>query len=430
MIFFIPFIFLFIIFPLYGQQIQPERIFNLDQSITTALHNRKEALLVKKDIEIAKERMIESRALFYPKIDLTFNYAYLETDRLTTLPPAFGSLSLLPLPLMIPGGYYRGDYYLTRLSLWQYVYAGGRYGSNLKLAEGNLVRAENQLKVVTNDITYLVEESFYKLISTEQKLDIYKIVISSIEKTLENIESKNTDQKLLIEQTLQELKREYSLLTNQQEKQKLDFLNTIGLELNTTFKLESKLEPKIESYDLYKLLAWAFQYRPEPKQIQVQEEMDALAVKLALATRYPTVSLGLHYEFTDERVSLDRKNWNVILNLSLPIFDGWSSWSRIRQRYIIVEQNKLRRKDIEDSIRLEVRKSYINYTFYTEELKDVELQLKKAETFLVDAKTIPEVIQSQRFYLKTKLSYIDTICEHLISHAAIEHSIAKPLESK
>ncbi len=414
---FVLFIFFYTGEKILSQEQKPERIFTIEDSISCALNNRKEILIIEKELEIARERVKEANSFLYPKIDLTFNYSKLNTDQWMSLPPTFSSILLQRSS--------PGDYYLTRLSLWQHVYSGGRYSSNLKLAETNLTRAENQKKIIINDITLQVKKSIYELLAIEKKIETYNVVISSVEKIIEISKIKNTEQRLQNEKILNKMKNEKTINEFEYEKKKIDFLNILGLELNTSFKLNVKFEPVKDSYDINNLLAWAFQYRPEPKQIQAQEEMDTLSVKLSLATRYPTVSLGAHYDFSGEDLSFDKKNWNATLNLNVPIFDGWASWSRIKQKKLQVEQNKLRKKDMEDNIRLQVRKSYIEYNFWLKEFIEREKQLKDAENILTENNSS---LQAWQHYLECKINYITALKELLSSRTSIEHAIGKSLE--
>ncbi|OGS19827.1 MAG: hypothetical protein A3J83_08110 [Elusimicrobia bacterium RIFOXYA2_FULL_40_6] len=400
----------------------PERILNIVQSISLALNNRKEALLAEKDTKIAVERINEAESFNYPKIDMTFNYSRVETDHWMLLPPTFGSLLI---PRTTPG-----DYYLTRLSLWQHVYSGGVYKSNFKLAQSNLERADSQKKIVQNDITFEVKKKFYSLLATEKKLEVYKSAIASIEENanITATASKNTTEKLRAQDTLQEIKNEYTMLKNEYEKQKLEFLKTIGLELNTSFEIDETFEPVVEDYDLNKLLAWAFQYRPEPKQVQVQEDMDALSVKLSMAARSPTVSLGAHYEFPGETFSFDKKAWNATVNLSLPIYDGFASIYRTRQKSLQKDQNKLKRKDMEDSIQFEVRKSFMDYNFWMTEVQERKKQLDNSEQFLAGIEgDSAALVAAYDSCLKYEVSYIEATKEHLVSRITVEHAIGKTL---
>ncbi|MEW6041054.1 MAG: TolC family protein [Elusimicrobiota bacterium] len=403
-------------------QIAPvERVFNVEQSIFYALRNRKDILLVSKDLEIARERIKEAGSFKYPKIDLTFNYSDVSTDRFTSLPPAFGSILI---PRRTPG-----PYYTTRLSLWQNVYAGGLYSSNIQFAKSNIIRAENQVKVVTNDVVFAVKKSFYELIATRELIALYEIFISSAQGIIKSGTFKSIDEELQADTLLAEINDKYNRMKTNFEKQKLDFLNTLGLELDTNFKIEGSFDSEIESYDINKLLAWAFEYRPEPKQIQAQEEIDALSMKLSLSARYPTVALGAHYEFPGEKFAFDNKNWNATISLNLPIFDGWASWSRIRQKRLQLEQNKLKKKELEDSIRLEVRKSYSEYNYLLDDLKEKQQRTQKAEEFTLKLQqaSVLEGLKILRYWLNAKTEYVTALKEYNKAKAAVEHAVGKTL---
>jgi len=398
----------------------PDRVLNIDQSVSLALNNRKEVLLAEKEIKIAQERINEAGSFAYPKIDMTMNYSRVDTDHWMMLPPDFGSLLI---PRNTPG-----DYYITRFSLWQHVYSGGVYNSNLKLAKSNMIRAENQKKTTDNDITLEVKKEFYSLIAADKKLEAYNTAISSMEAAMKNAVPGNTAEKIQARDILLEMKDEYLKMKNRHELQKLEFLKTIGLELNTRFEINETFEPVMETYDLYKLLAWSFKYRPEPIQIQVQEEMDALDVKLSMSARSPTVTLGAHYEFPGETLNFDNKYWNATVNMNIPIYDGFASIYRTRQKSMQKDQNKLKRKDMEDSIQLEVRKAYLEYTFWQGELVNIKKQLDDSRQLLAVAEGDHyATAAAYRSYLRNNVNYIEATREQLTSRVVVEHAIGKPL---
>jgi hypothetical protein len=408
-----------------------ERVLGLDKSIFFAHRNRKEIILAQREIDLAKERVSEARSFRFPKVDLVFNYSQIDKEETTVLPPNFGSLYLPGTDL--------GQYYFTRLSLWQNIYAGGRYTSSLKLAESNLSRAKNRLNIVKNNATFEVSKVFYELLAIEEKIKIYEEIIPTIEKyapQIEELKRRNPDtEKLQINHIITKIKKEYSLLKNNIYPQcRLDFLNTLGLELDIIFMVEGEFTPVTEHYNLSELLAWAFQYRAEPRQIQVEEEMDALSMKLSMSVRYPTVTLGMNYDFGNQDFSsiFNEKVGNISLNFNLPIFDGWASWSRVSQKRIQLEQDRLQRKDMEDSIRLEVRKTHNDYKFWVQGLTRREKELKNYKEMLesIDSGYPATLTETYNKYLDSKMEYIDCICRNLISYAALEHAVGKPLKSE
>ena len=404
---------------LFGQE-SVERTLDIDKSIFYAHRNRKEILFAQQEIDLSKERVSEARSFKFPKVDFVFNYVQIDKDKTVILPPNFGSLFIEPTDL--------GQYYFTRLSLWQNIYSGGRYTSSLKLAESNLSRARNQLNIVKNNVSFEVEKAFYELLAVEEKMKVYEQVIPVLDKQ-PDIE------KLEINREITGIKDDYSMLINNQYQQyKLDFLNTLGLELDTVFGIKGEFKPITENYNLNELLAWAFQYRTEPRQFEVEEEMDSLSMKLSMAARYPTVTLGINYDFGNDQFSdmFREKVGNVTLNFDLPLFDGWASWARIGQKRLQLEQGKLQRKNIEDSIRLEVRKSHNDYQFWVQEVAKRENELKKYEELLKSAgsKNPAALIETYNGYLNSKIRQIDGVCKNLISYAALEHAVGKPLKSE
>jgi hypothetical protein len=240
----------------------------------------------------------------------------------------------------------------------------------------------------------------------------------------------STEKEIEFYNVLIKLKTELSGINQSYVQSRLDFLDTLGIELDTEFNIIGELTPVIKEYDLSKMTVWAFQYRPEPKQTQLQEEMDSLGVKLSMATRYPTISLGAHYEYAGEELKFADKNWNATLNLNLPLFDGWQSLSRFRQKDIQVQQNKLHRKELEDVIRLELRKSINEYNYWTKQVTKNYSELTKWESVYDSInKTDPVVLLNwYKTCLNLKLVYLEAIYNTLSSYSMLERSVGKPLE--
>ncbi|HCJ66811.1 MAG TPA: hypothetical protein DHV62_05650, partial [Elusimicrobia bacterium] len=65
---------LLVISPVYAEKITPERTLDLDECIRLVLLNNESLILLKKEYEIAQQRVRETNALFYPHLDFDFNY--------------------------------------------------------------------------------------------------------------------------------------------------------------------------------------------------------------------------------------------------------------------------------------------------------------------------------------------------------------------
>ena len=104
-----------------------ERMFTLEDSISFGIKNSQQLLALNEDIEVAKLRVDEARSNIFPRIDLNFNASKFENQFPTVLAPTFNSLYL-------PGGK-NDQYYSAKATMWQYLYAGGRYSTTLDLAK-------------------------------------------------------------------------------------------------------------------------------------------------------------------------------------------------------------------------------------------------------------------------------------------------------
>ncbi|MBN1824075.1 MAG: TolC family protein [Endomicrobiales bacterium] len=365
---------------------EPERLLTIDEAITTGLNNSQDVLIYKEQIAIAQQRVSESRSIIFPKIDFNLNASQVNNDLPVILSPSFNSTYLPDTKKDI--------YYTTRLSLWQYLYASGRYTTNLKLAEINLSQAQSQADASKNKVVLDVKKVFYACLILKEKIRAYKDFIK---------EASGRSSVSSAELELAKLKYRY-------EKEKLEFLRTTGLELNTIVEISGELSAPDEEYDLNKCLAWAFQYRPELRQTQFQETIDSLRVNLSMKERYPTVALGANYEWIGEKLPLDRTSWNATINVNVPIFDGWASWSRIKQRRSQAREGKIRRAKIEDQIRSEVRDAHLDYVFW------------KEQTGKVNSRALPGDPEKK---LETKLLKLDTLYKAIVSEARLDWAIGK-----
>ena len=378
---------------------QAERELTLEDSITTGVHNSQEYLVNQEQVSIAQERVKEAGGQIYPKIDFNLSVSKFNNDFPTVLAPSFNS-GYLPAQNV-------DAFYSTRLSLWQYLYANGRYTTNVTLAEANLSQAKSQADIAKNKVILQVKKSFYACLVLREKIKAYEAAISALKDSVE----KGPSMKQRHSYNLNSMSFELLKLRHEYEKKKLKFLEILGLELNTVTEIKGDLSIPTAEYDLNKCLAWARNYRPELTQTQYQETIDSLRVNLSLAERYPTVTLGANYERLGDQSTLDMTNWNATINVNVPIFDGWTSWSRIRQRKFQVREGKIRHAKIQDDIYADVREAYLDYTFWKDRI--TELSTAQNQGLEPDKK------------LETELLRLDTMEQALSSEASLEWAIGK-----
>lgn len=422
---------LFIISTLYGEQ----RTLDLEECLHFALLNNESLLSLKKEYEIAQQRIIETNAFLYPHLDFGFNYfrySVEKEEKLGGIPYEYAFL---------PGtSGETEDYFVTRFSLTQHLYSGGRVISTKKLAEMSLKKAEIQLERAKKEIVFQTKKAFYDYLRVREKMHLYGDALNFAEQIYSQVSKQNIpiEEERKISSYRNQLRSSFNNSEYEFKEAKLQVLNTLGIELNTEITLQGELESSAQEINLEKCLAWAYQYRPELKLIRVEEEIDLLAVNLALAERYPTMSLGINYFFVGKIFPSPEKNWSATLGVSLPLFDGWAGWSKIKQRQIQAEQSKLKKTEWEDLINLEIRQAYNGFIFWQKEREYRSKEEKEEEKFLeiLKAKWSTKEIKAEQLltafenYLLAKERSLEAISQHLISQAKLEKAMGKSLVEK
>lgn len=375
----------YLLLPTYCFSAPVELVLSLDESITSGSQNSQELLIAYEQSFIAEQRVKEARALIFPKIDLNFSGSQFQSDFPTVLSPVFSSLYL-------PSGS-ADSYYSTRVSMLQYLYAGGRYTKNLELAEKNLSQAQAQTDIIKNAKVREIKKAFYALLAAKEKIKVYENAPRSIQER--------------IRMDLVKAKFEY-------DKKKLAFLKTTGLELTTMVDIHGALKVPVEDYDLNKCLAWASQHRPELRKTQFQEAINTLQVNLTQIERKAAISLGANYEWAGGAFPLEQRNWNATINMNFPIFDGWASLARTKQKTHQENESKIRRAEIQDQINYDVRQSILDYNFWKE--REAYLSSRKTEQLEADKK------------IEAEIQWLEAVMQLMSVQAEMEWATGGPLK--
>lgn len=410
---------------IHSQQLM-ERTLTFEESVGLAISNSQQLLSAAQDIQIARQRLKEARAIMYPQLEFNANYSRFNAESPLFLSPLLGN-TILPQKTIGELDNIE-NYYTTKISLSQVLWSGTKMSSTKKFAETEFKTAESDYGAIKNKTVATAAKNFYKLLSMQKKLDICN---ASLEK-LAGRKNDNTNFKnrFLADRNTEKIKSCGEKIKKELETARIDFLDSIGIELNTVFAIKGELEYKKVSADLNKCLAWAMEYRPELKKTQLQEQMDALSVNLSLSGRYPTVALGGNYQLEDKQWPFEKKSWNATVNLTLPIFDGFGQFARIRQKKYQYRKAQINRASISDTIKAEVRKSFIEYEYA---IKKYEKKTKEAE-MLADISELyknisfSEYVEISEAVMQMQLEYIDAVTDVIIAKIDLETVVGKNLE--
>jgi outer membrane protein TolC len=330
-------------------------------SIQRAVSSNIEILEANQNIEFASQKIFESKVLYLPNFDFNFNCSHFNNSILT-----FVSDSMSQAPIILPSG--KQDLrYSARISVWQNIYNGGRIKTANKLTKINKEKTENERDIIKNKIINDVKLVFNECLYYKELVEIDLAKLRSVELGRVQLSSENIKKlrKKCIEEQLSF------------EKEVLNLLALMGKDLNSIVRISGKAIPKIKQLDFDKCLFLAYQFKPELKSSQTQEKLDSLSLNLLSLQKFPRITLGAAQEWLGARMFKDDMNWYISLNANIPIFDGGSLFSKIKQGRIKIRQSVLARAKAEREVRLSMSKSFLEYNFWRKRAIDAKLLEKK-----------------------------------------------------
>jgi outer membrane protein TolC len=354
-----------------------DEVLTEDVSIKKALSSNIEMLEAAQDIAFADQKIFEAQALYFPNFDFNLNCSHFNNNIESLV-----SDSMSQVPILLPKG--KQDLrYSARFSFWQNIYNGGRIRTANKLTKINKEKTENERDIIKNKIINDVKLVFNECLYYKELLDIDLAKLRLVELGRVQLSSEN----------IKKLKKKCIKEQLSFEKEILNLLVVMGKDLNSIVRISGKVIPKIKHLDFDRCLFLAYQFKPELKSSQTQEKLDSLSLNLLSLQKFPKITLGAAHEWLGARIFKDDMNWYISLNANIPIFDGGSSFTKIKQGRIKVRQSVLARAKAEREIRLSISKSFLEYNFWLKRAIDAKL-LEKTHYDKDDIKLIRNLNKS------------------------------------
>jgi outer membrane protein len=409
-----------------AEESRVERTFTLEQSVQTALQNNPALLVMRDGVKISEQRVWEAKSSFLPKVDLQLNGSRYLAEEATIVSPDLGTTLLPPSRNAEPD-----TFFASRLGFKQTLYNGGRLGDNLKLARAALEQSRIREEDTKAQVLFGAVKSFYDVLLARREMALAEEAARRVDVFIDKTPAWDEGTRAVWEALQGRFRRNLGERRRNEQKATVEFLNTLGLELYTLVGLSGELSSSPVALDLQKLLAQANQYRSEIRSTEFQLEIDQLGVNLSKAERYPVVALGAAYEYNDPTFPLRTQLWHATLNVSLPIFDGFSSRSRIRQARYQADQNRSLRGQVQDRINTEVRTAYADLVYWQEEMSmrsDEMARSRRALKDLQGSRNIPARAEAETWALEASQAYWESVHGHRISLARLEKAVGRSLE--
>ncbi len=373
------------------------------------------------DMIIAGARVTEARLRFLPDIGMQASATKYEARYPFALSPEFRSLLLFP-------GASSENIYSGRAYFNMPLYEGRRTLNTLRLAQASQKQALSNRDSVRLDVNLRAKEAFYRLLLAQERASAFALHLKSVEAAAET-GGLGPWERVEAETMLGISRARAAEARHALDGARLQFLNTLSLELDTPFRVSGALETRPAKAEVEKAVIWAMELRPELQSQTYRVQMDAIGVNLALGRRSPTVFLAGDSELTAHRFPLKNNNWAMTLGIKIPF--AYDFWSQIKQKRAEQRQGELTRAELQDRVRLEVRQAAETLGWWQDEWPRRESQWKKVSGLYDAASGQPgsalSRLRARDGVLDMRLSHLSAVTEHILARARFERAVGRDL---
>jgi outer membrane protein len=364
-----------------AQQSSPATL-TLEESIATAMSNNLGIKSAEEKVKTAEQKVNEARASMMPSISGSGSYTYagklpeMQFD-LSSLLKGITSGTGTPqaAPSASPAGSIplgQKNTYNVGISAQQPLFTWGKILNAYSLSKISYEAEKQGLESVKQQVIFDTTKAFYGVLLTDQLVRVTQMAVDQVQahtKTAQDLVDAGmaTDFDLLRAKVqLANIKSQLIKMQNLLKLSKDAFKNTVGMKLDADITLNGEFTYKPIELDLNKLLDLAEKNRPEIIQLGLQEKVGEKVVSLAKAGNKPNLALAYNYGYTSYADTMDKvftrdqwnNTWSVTLALSVPIFDGLATRSRVKQAKSAVNQIQIGKEQLLNGIGLEVRAAY------------------------------------------------------------------------
>jgi len=316
---------------LLGSPQRKTALWSLEKCVKQALAANKDYLIAQEKVQKAKAQEQAAFAGLFPS--LSFNSTY--TRRENSISSGRISISYSPhhTSLGLSAGY---------AIPWIPYFSDGAWGAARKkyrIAKENLKLSHEQLVEIRIGIRSTVAKHFYSVLLNQEIVSVtaanQKRLQAYVDVAARNFGAGRVSRYELLRTRVQLANNTPLLLQaeNQLRLAKVSLLQTMGLNLDTPFLLKGRLKAAMVRLSEEKAITMALSNRFELRELTRAKAIQKYTIALQKASRRPMLTIfgNLNWEQSGDSflVGSFKRNWNVGLQLSLPISEIFP-WSKTR----------------------------------------------------------------------------------------------------
>jgi len=402
---------------------------NLDECLESAYEKNKTLLQLEERTRSAKYQIDEARSSFYPQFSFSGSYT-----RLGEL-PSYDVGGGMKITLGTENNYN------LSLSYQQPLFTWGKIRAGYDLSKYNLSLTKEEHRRTKQETKFNVVNLFYNILLAKELIKVREESIARTEDHLRTVQERydkgyaSEFDVLRVKVQLANSKPPLTQAKNLYQLTMNNLKNILGIDLADSVNLEGTLDFEPVEVTQSQAEEFALKNRSELKSITHQKRIGQKALAVAKANNKPNLFGSANYEYKRPFYSLDEweTDWNINLLVSVPIFDGFFTRSKVRQAKSDLKQIDIAEKEIQDFIKLEISQAISDLNLAKENILSQEENVKQAKESLRIAKvqyqqgmiTNLEQMDTELALTIAETNYLQALTDYLIAKAKYEKATGK-----
>jgi outer membrane protein len=403
---------------------------NLQKFIDEAVRNSAAVQIAGESVSGAEYKIQEARSQYLPQVNAGSSYTRLSL------------LSEFDIPGMGHFKFGTPNSLSLRLGASEQVFTWGRVGKAVAMSRIGKDLAEGNLALTSQILAYQVVPIFYGVLFAGEAVKVIDASLASLNGKLAILEERFLAG-LVSDLDISLLKVQTSGLKSQ----RLDFLNGLndmmmvynriaGRPLESTFVPDASLGYEPFRAEAAALLAEAVANRPEANLVRGQRELVQTQIALARTANKPNLIASFNYEFRNGFLpSVDRikGNWNAVLAISYPVFDGHRTSAQVAQTQVDLRMVEKQAADLERGFDLEIHQTLADLKTLEQKIEIEKTKTSHAERAVKIADeryqngliSITDLVEAQDSLDSARLNYLQLVYNHTLSKFALYRSCGR-----
>jgi outer membrane protein len=390
------------------------QVLTLDQAVKVAMENSLQRQIAQSDAAIAQDKLKQAQSGYWPKLTLEAGYTHYNEvptsvalgENLVKLNNALDSMAALQKnygTYSDPYGYGGAskldsalsqepdldqslNYYGWDLVFQQPLYTGNKLTALNKQAKANQGYAKANLSAADQNLVFEVKKAYYTVISTQHLVETMQQAVDDMENHVKEADAycrAGMVAKLDVKRAevkLADLKQKLLMAQNGLELADMALNFTMGISLETKYKLVDNVKYEPFQMDLPTCQEKALINRPEVAAINAKVEMAKQNLEIAKSAGRPLVALQAKHEDITP-YNPDPEN-QIGIVATMKLIDGGQIRNQVKEAEEVVKQAQTAQELTNRAIKLDVEQAYRNLQVALQTIQVAEKSMDQAQETL------------------------------------------------